>query len=90
MKIVKVHEAKTHLSRLLEQVEAGETVIIARHGKPVARLVPMRADLRKPGALAGKVRISDDFDDPLPEEVLAAFSGEGDGSSSTATDTRGE
>ncbi|NKB86618.1 MAG: type II toxin-antitoxin system prevent-host-death family antitoxin [Acidobacteria bacterium] len=73
MKLVKVHEAKTHLSRLLERVEAGEDIVIARHGKPVARLVPMSASDREPGRLAGKIRVGKNFDEPLPEEILAAF-----------------
>ena len=79
MKIVSVHEAKTHLSRLLEAVTSGEAVLIARHGRPVARLVPVHADVRTPGALAGKVKIGADFDDPLPDEVLARFEGEDPG-----------
>lgn len=66
---VNIHEAKTHLSRLVERVEAGEEVVIARAGRPVARLVPYRAIRapRVPGQWAGKVWISDDFDAPLPE-----------------------
>jgi prevent-host-death family protein len=66
---VNVHEAKTQLSRLLQAVERGETVIIARAGKPVARLVGAEEApvLRKPGAWKGRIRMSDDFDDPLPE-----------------------
>jgi len=78
MQIVSVHEAKTHLSRLLEAVVSGEAVIIARHGHPVARLVPVVADVREPGALKGRLKIGADFDDPLPEEILAAFEGRGE------------
>ncbi len=61
---VNVYEAKTHLSRLLAQVEAGEDIVIARHGRPIARLVPFVATRtqRRPGALAGKIDIADDFD----------------------------
>ncbi len=61
-----VHEAKTHLSKLLSEVEAGEEVVIARAGKPVARLVPNRprAQPRKPGFLKGKIWVADDFDEP--------------------------
>ncbi len=71
-----VHEAKTHLSRLLEAVERGEDVVIARSGKPVARLVPARSHgTRRPGAWKGRVDIADDFDDPSGE-LVAAF---GDG-----------
>ncbi len=66
---VNVHEAKTHLSKLLERVMQGEEIIIARAGKPVARLLPFRcaAAQRKPGNDAGQVVIRDDFDEPLPE-----------------------
>lgn len=69
MKMVNVHDAKTQLSRLLEAVEAGEDVVIARAGKPVARLVPVRPDARRPGRLAGQVCLGDDFDAPLPPEI---------------------
>ena len=70
-----VHEAKTHLSRLLEEVERGADVVIARAGKPLARLVPIRSPARKPGFLKGRIRIADDFDAPLPTKILAAFEG---------------
>jgi len=78
MQTVNIHEAKTHLSRLLESVIAGEEIIIAKAGNPVARLAPLRvADKpRKPGALVGKLKISDDFDAPLPEPIASAFRGE--------------
>ena len=74
---VNVHEAKTHLSRLLEAVEAGEDVVIARAGKPIARLVPVgvRTEPRTPGSWRGRVVIADDFDD-TPDELIAAFSGD--------------
>lgn len=74
---VNVHEAKTHLSRLLEAVEAGEDVVIARAGKPIARLVPAgtRTQPRTPGAWRGQGWIADDFDD-TPEDLIAAFSGD--------------
>ena len=70
-----VHEAKTHLSRLLARVEAGEEILISRAGQPVARLVPARRarGKRRPGALRRKGRIADDFNAPLPPEVLAEF-----------------
>lgn len=72
---VNVHAAKTHLSRLLARVEAGEEILISRAGKPVARLVPVRAarGRRRPGRFAGRGRISDEFNSPLPPELLAAF-----------------
>ena len=76
MKVVNVHEAKTHLSRLLERVEAGEEIVIARNGKPVARLVPVSTEPRRPGRLKGRLRIGADFDAPLPEGIAAAFRGE--------------
>lgn len=70
---VNVHEAKTHLSRLLEAVERGEDVVIARAGKPVARLVPVRSrGTRRPGVWKGRVVIADDFDD-TSEGLVAAF-----------------
>ena len=76
MQTVNVHEAKTQLSRLLALVEAGESIVIARHGKPVAQLVPVSGVPRQPGRLKGKIRIHADFDTPLPEEVAAAFRGD--------------
>jgi prevent-host-death family protein len=71
---VNVHEAKTHLSRLLERVAAGEEVTIAKAGRPVARLVPVHApSARRLGMDAGRVEIADDFDAPLPDDVLSDF-----------------
>jgi prevent-host-death family protein len=69
VKSVNIHEAKTHLSRLVERVEAGEEITLARAGRPVARLVPYRARLepRRPGIWKGRVRIGPDFDEPLKE-----------------------
>jgi prevent-host-death family protein len=77
MKQVNIYEAKTQLSRLVEEVEKGEEVVIARAGKPVARLIRVApaASTRRLGALDGRFRIPDDFNAPLPEEVLAAFEG---------------
>jgi len=76
MKTVNVHEAKTHLSRLLEQVEAGEEIVLARNGKAVARLVPIGRTERRPGGMKGRIRIRRDFDAPLPEHIAKAFRGE--------------
>lgn len=76
MKSVNVHEAKTHLSRLLDEVSRGAEVTIARAGKPVARLVPVGPAARArrvPGFLRDKVRIAADFDAPLPPEIQASF-----------------
>ena len=76
MVTVNVHEAKTHLSRLLKQVEAGEEVIIARNGNPVARLVSSKKrGKRQPGSMKGLIEIDDRFFEPLPEEELAAWEG---------------
>lgn len=69
---VNVHEAKTNLSRLLERVRAGEEIIIAKGGKPVARLCPLEPrQARKPGLLKG--RVDDSFFEPLPDEELDAW-----------------
>ncbi len=74
--VVNIHEAKTHLSRLLERVQAGEEVTIAKAGRPVARLVPIAAPGKRPlGLDRGKVWIADDFDAPLPDDILADFEG---------------
>lgn len=78
MTIVNIHQAKTQLSRLLEQALAGEEVVIARNGKPLAHLVPIPSEPRKPGRLKGKIRIGPDLDAPLPEAMAAAFRGDGD------------
>ena len=74
-KVVNVHEAKTQLSRLLVRVEAGEEIIIARAGKPVARLVSLTQGkpLRKPGRLAGQILISDSCFDPMTDKELAEW-----------------
>jgi len=72
---VNVHEAKTHLSRLLLRVAAGETIVIARSGRPVARLVPFSEEQldRVAGQDAGHVHMTVDFDAPLPDDVLKDF-----------------
>lgn len=72
---VSVHEAKTHLSRLLQQIAAGEDVIITRLGQPVARLVPIDETRPVFGIDEGRFVVPDDFDDPLDEELLRAFEG---------------
>lgn len=76
-KPVNIHQAKTELSKLVERAEAGEEVVIARAGKPVARLVPLAkvGGQRRLGLLDGKFRIPDDFNEPLSESVLRAFEG---------------
>ena len=76
MPVVNVHQAKTHLSRLLAQVEAGEEVVIARRGEPVARLVRCKPrGKRQFGAMRGQIVVDDSILDPLPEEELAAWEG---------------
>ncbi len=74
---VSVYDAKTQLSRLIDKANAGEEVVITRHGRPVARLSGFEKKLarRKLGGLEGKIWMSDDFDDPLPDEILDAFEG---------------
>ena len=74
-KTVNVHEAKTHLSRLLVRVMGGEEIVIAKAGKPVARLVPFEKlpAERQPGSAQGRVVIRPDFDHPLSEDVLDSF-----------------
>ncbi len=74
MKTVSVLEAKTHLSRLLRCVAAGEEIVIARRDRPIARLVPIGdRPTFTPGQFAGRIRVSDDFEEPLPEDILDAF-----------------
>ena len=73
---VNIHEAKTHLSRLLKAVARGEEVVIAKSGRPVAKLVPILRFERRPGRLKGKIRIAEDFEAPLPEPLAAAFRGD--------------
>lgn len=77
MRTVNIHEAKTHLSRLLKRVAAGEEIVIANAGRPVARLVPVHdgGTPRELGFVREGLRIADDFDAPLPPEVLKAFLG---------------
>lgn len=78
MHTVSMHEAKAKLSELIDEVRQGQEIVIARAGKPAARLVPVQQPARperKPGALKGKIAIAEDFDDPLPEALGSAFSG---------------
>ena len=73
---VNVHQAKTQLSRLLRRVQAGEEIVIARAGVPVARLVPVeRAGRRRLGQDRGVFEVPEDFDAPLPDDLLDAFEG---------------
>lgn len=77
MHTVNIHEAKTHLSKLVEEVSKGQEVVIAKAGKPMAKLTGIGSakPIRKPGFLKGKIKIADDFDAPLPEDLLDAFEG---------------
>ena len=77
MKQVNIHQAKTQLSKLLRRVAAGEEIAIANRGVPVARLVPVPTGNRKrnQGAYGDTIKIADDFDAPLPDEILNAFEG---------------
>jgi prevent-host-death family protein len=74
---VNIHQAKTQFSRLVDLAAGGEEVIIAKSGKPVARLVPYapKGVVRRPGSMRGKIRIRKNFDEPLPKKLLAAFEG---------------
>lgn len=77
IRTVNIYEAKTNFSRLVEQAAAGEEIVIAKAGKPLARLSPLRDgnEPRKPGCLAGRFHVSDDFDASLPDDLLDAFEG---------------
>ena len=72
---INVHEAKTQFSRLIERVLAGEEIVISRAGHPVAKLVPIdkKTSRRAPGSARGRIVVGDDFDAPLPEEILRDF-----------------
>lgn len=76
-KAINIHEAKTHLSRLVEQAAGGKEIIIAKAGKPMARLVPLQNAPRpkKYDLLKGRIRVPEDFDAPLDPAVLALFEG---------------
>ena len=76
--MINVHEAKTHLSRLLERAAGGEEIVLGKAGRPMAKLVPYKEQRppRRGGQLKGQIWIAPDFDDELPEDLLAAFRGE--------------
>jgi prevent-host-death family protein len=75
MKTVNLHAAKTHLSRLVDEAVSGKEVVIAKAGKPMVRLVPVAPNRRRTGfgEDRGKIWIADDFDAPLPDDLLRAF-----------------
>jgi prevent-host-death family protein len=79
MQTVNLHAAKTHFSRLVDEAAAGEEIIIAKAGKPMAKLVPLTATEDRPkrilGLLEGRLNVPDDFDAPLPDGLLDAFEG---------------
>ena len=77
MDTVNLYDAKTNLSNLVERAARGEEIVIAKAGRPLARLVPLakRTAPRELGFLAGQVVVGPDFDDPLPDEIQAAFDG---------------
>lgn len=78
METINIHQAKTHLSRLLSRVEQGEEIVIANRGIPVAKLIPFRTCVDRRSSLGkdqGMFAVPDDFNAPLPEDILAAFEG---------------
>jgi prevent-host-death family protein len=82
MTTVNIHEAKTHLSQLLARVADGETVIIAKAGRPVARLSPIDENETRPplfGFMAGQITVPDDFDTMFADEIADLFEGSDDG-----------
>lgn len=75
---VNIYEAKTQLSRMVDRAAAGEEIVISRNGKPVARLCPLESKKRntvKFGLLKGQIEVPDDFDAPLPDDLLDLFEG---------------
>ena len=79
MEIINIHQAKTNLSQLLSRVELGEEIVISNRGIPIAKLVPFRTSQDRRSSLGqdrGKFIVPDDFNAPLPEDILAAFEGE--------------
>ena len=77
MQTINIHQAKTHLSKLLEEVSKGLEIVIAKSGKPIAKLSGLSPakPVRKPGFLKGKIKIAENFDAPLADDVLDAFEG---------------
>ena len=76
MEKINIHDAKTHLSRLVDRAAAGEDIVIARNGTPVARLTQIMRTRRLPGRLKGRIRIRADFESPLPDSLVRAFRGQ--------------
>jgi prevent-host-death family protein len=76
--IINIHEARTHLSRIVEEMAAGKEIVIAKAGKPMARLLPIEPSVTKKhlGQLKGKIKIPPDFNKPLPASILRQFDGD--------------
>ena len=74
-KVLNLYEAKSRLSSLVEEAAGGAEIVISKAGVPRARLVPLRARVRRPGGSKGRIRVAADFDAPLPPDLLAAFTG---------------
>ncbi|MES2142073.1 MAG: type II toxin-antitoxin system Phd/YefM family antitoxin [Pseudomonadota bacterium] len=76
MQTINIHEAKTHFSKLVDAAISGEEIIIAKAGKPVVKLTPISKNkVRRFGVLKGKIKIANDFDAPLPDDILSSFEG---------------
>lgn len=77
METVNIYEAKTRLSQLVDKAAAGEDVVVSRHGKPLVRITRLEEPKRRVrfGFLAGQIQVPEDFDAPLPDDVMAAFEG---------------
>jgi prevent-host-death family protein len=89
MGVFNIHDAKTHLAQLLDRVAQGEEIVIAKRGRPVAKLVRVIAGPRKPGRLKGRIRLDPSFDEPLPDAVLSPFRVEGECPTTTAIPSSG-
>lgn len=75
MQQINIYEAKTHFSQLISQVMLGEDIVIAKAGKPLVRIIPFRPEdkKRKPGSAIGEIKMAEDFNAPLPDDVLHGF-----------------
>lgn len=78
MAVVSVQQAEENLSQLVERAATGEEIVLTESGRPVAKIVAVAAEPRRPGRLKGRIRIADDFDAPLPESIAKPFRGESD------------
>ena len=76
MGVINIKEAEADLSRLVDRVAEGEEIVIARSGQPVAKLVRVESEPRKPGRLKGRIHVTEDFEAPLPGEIAEGFRGE--------------